>query len=417
MRHDFVSPPGYEHLDDDDWTDRHGCAWGEANGEAGPELYCAVGANKGGGIGPNQLLTFTPDGVKDRAKRFGVRDSYGRGRSANWLDHDSDGDLDLFVTNFDRAGRPNVLFENRRGDFQRTRAGVGDVLRSYSSSWSDWDSDGDPDLLVMQFRAGTVAYENRGGRFSRVSLPGITGVDWRSAAWGDFDGDKRTDVHMVGENRAAVFRNTPSGFRMVDDRRIGEGRMSAWLDFENDGDLDLFVVRGARGIYQSGDELNLADFILLRKKGRFIRYRREAFRGPKRGNGDSVAVADSDRDGKTDLYVTNGHFEYATWVGRNTYFSNLTEGGGSVGLTLRGPRWNPWGIGARVRVRTSAKTYWREVTDGVTFRAQSEVGHLTMGLGSASSARIRIVWPGGKRDCLRADAGSSHEVSRGSQPC
>lgn len=165
--------------------DRHGCAWGEANGDGRPDLYCTQGAVEGKGSGPNQLLIQTDSGFEDRAPRLGVENAYGRGRTINWIDYDSDGDLDIFLGNKHREGHPNVMFRNDGGAFRRARVGLSRELRTVSTSWSDWDSDGDPDLLVLQYEPHpAIAFENRGGRFAAVRIDRVTGRRWISGSWG-----------------------------------------------------------------------------------------------------------------------------------------------------------------------------------------------------------------------------------------
>jgi hypothetical protein len=414
---DFVTPPGYDSIDGDETVDRHNCAWGEATGDGRPDLYCTVGANLGTSVGPNQLLVRTRAGVRDIARRYRVRDIYGRGRSVNWIDHDSDGDLDIFVGNWERSGYPSGLFENRRGTFHRVSVGLEDHLRTIGSTWSDWDSDGDPDLLVTQFTAPTVAYENRGGRFEEIELPNITEGEWHAAAWGDFDGNGYSDLHLLNESRSLILRNTRAGFEVEDSRSVAQGRASAWLDIENDGDLDLFVVAGAGGGDATDAALNQPDMMLIRRADAFVRMRRASFAGPEVGNGDSATVADHDRDGRQDVVVTNGYHEYDQWQGRVQLFANRSEAMNWIALDLVGTRWNPWGMGARVTVTMGAISYRRELTDGVAFRSQSEVAHVHLGLGSEAAAEVRIDWPGGPSDCLIVPSGTRLRVERGSTPC
>ncbi|MCA1709572.1 MAG: VCBS repeat-containing protein, partial [Actinobacteria bacterium] len=386
---DFMSPPGYDPIDGDVAVDRHSCAWGEATGDGGADLYCTVGANLGTSVGPNQLLIRTADGIRDIAGPYGVRDIYGRGRSVNWLDYDGDGDLDLYVGNWERSGHPSALFKNVRGGFRRESAGLEDRLRTISSSWADWDRDGDPDLLVMQYNAPTIAYENRAGRFTRISIPRITSGNWHSATWGDFDGNGFPDVHLLNESRSLVLRNAGGRFVVEDSRVMIQGRASAWLDLENDGDLDLFVVKGADGVYATDAALNRADVLLIRRGNGFVKLRRASFRGPRTGNGDSVTVADHDRDGREDVFVTNGYYEYDQWRGKLQLFANRSVARSWVAIDLVGTRWNPWGIGARVHVDADTLHYWRELNDGVAFRSQSEVSHVHLGIGAALSASVR----------------------------
>ncbi|MDQ3645302.1 MAG: VCBS repeat-containing protein [Actinomycetota bacterium] len=419
VRYDFVDPPGYDAGDGDTWVDRHTCAWGEATGDGTPDLYCTVGANVGTSVGPNQLLVRTPTGIRDVARAYRVRDRYGRGRSVNWLDFDTDGDLDLFLGNWQRDGHASAMFENTRGEFRRVTVGVEDKLRTISSSWSDWDRDGDPDLLVMQYTAPTIAYENRGGRYVRVDLPFVTSANWHSASWGDFNADGWTDLHVVNDTRSLILKNERGRFSVEDSRSVREGRMGAWLDVENDGDQDLFLVQGAPGITPSAEALNHRDFLLVRRAGRFEPVRRESFRGPTGGNGDGATVSDHDHDGRQDLLVTNGYFEYEQWVGRTVLLENRIDAASWVAVQLLGKRWNPMGIGARVRVESAGKVLLREITDGVSFRGQSEVSrvHLGLGRGSVEPVLVRVKWPGGSTDCAAGLRGQTIAVAQDSQPC
>lgn len=90
----------------------------------------------------------------DRARRLGLANRYGRGRSINWIDYDVDGDLDVFVGNGKRRGYPNVMFQNRRRGFKRAKVGLSQEMKTLSSTWADWEGDGDPDLLITR---GSIA--------------------------------------------------------------------------------------------------------------------------------------------------------------------------------------------------------------------------------------------------------------------
>jgi hypothetical protein len=394
------------------YVDRHGCAWGEANGDSRPDMYCAQGANKGTGSGPNQLLVQSARGrLDEQGKRFGVTNALGRGRSTNWLDYDVDGDLDLFVANRFREGYGNVLFRNDRGSFRRVHVGLDRQMEGISSSWSDWDNDGDPDLLVLQYAPHPAfAYENVGGRFVETSLPGISGRPWQSAGWGDFDADGWTDLNLVQEDRLVIMRNDRGRLRQAHGMALTEGRMAAWFDQENDGDLDLFVVQGAPGGGHDIGTSNRPDMVLIRSRQGFQRVNLRSIRGPSEGNGDSVAVTDADMDGRQDLFVTNG---YDKWKGGSSLFRNRTSGGGAITLRLRFSRWNPWAYGARVKVVTSKRTLRAELTDGFNFRAQSDVSSMHFGIGRAARASVRVTWPSGSVDCYTVLAGDVEELRPG----
>lgn len=405
--------------DEGTFVDRHGCAWGEANGDGRPDLYCTQGADRGKGSGPNQLFLQTDSGFEDAAARFGVDDPLGRGRTLNWLDHDSDGDLDLFVGNTERAGVGNVLFRNAGNRFRRVDAGVADETRTVSSSWADWDVDGDPDLLVLRHHLarddnGAIAYENEGGRFRSVSLPNVTGRQWNSAAWGDYNGDGWPDLHVVRDDRAVVLRNAKGDFRPKHKLRVSEGRMSVWFDVENDGDLDLFLVRGARGNFPRDDTTNRRDLLIVKKRGGFEVVSDASFRGPRAGNGDAVVASDHDRDGRVDLLVTNG---FLHWAGPVELLENRSTTENWIGIDLDGGLENPWGFGAIVKATTPDDVIYRQVTDGFSFRSQSETGYVHIGIAGAAFADVVVTWPGGARDCISVAAGTVVEVSKGNFAC
>jgi hypothetical protein len=395
-------------------VDRHACAWGEANGDGRPDLYCVRGADKGTGAGPNQLFLQLNGTLVNRGPRNHVTNSKGRGRTVNWLDYDGDLDLDLFVGNETRGPFPNVMYENLGGDFRKADVGVEDSLSTVSSSWADWDVDGDPDLLVMQHDGlPTYAYENLGERFHRVSIPNVTGVHWNAGGWGDYNGDGWPDLHLVSEDRALLLRNHKGTLRPVSGTPLTQGRMSAWLDVDNDGDLDLFVVQGAAGNQPTLD-INHPDFLIINRDGRFEPVSHGSFNGPVAGNGDAVAVGDYDGDGLQDVFITNGLFH---WQGRNVLLENHSKAGAWADVRLRGPLTNPFGFGAVVTVFLADRTYKRELTDGFNFRTQSEPGHVHLGLGSAGTARVRVDWPDGTHDCARVPAGLAIEIVISASPC
>lgn len=396
-------------------TDRHACAWGEANKDGRPDFYCLQGADKGKGTGPNRLYIQVHGGFVERAHKFDVTNPLGRGRTVDWLDFDGDGDLDLFVGNTARASHPNVMFRNRGGRFVKASVGVGQDLATVGSSWADWDRDGDPDLLVEQHHPGvTFAYENVHGHFRTVGLQGITGKTWLSGTWGDYNGDGWPDLVMVGNNRAVIFRNRHGHFQNVRRFHVVHGRMAAWLDVENDGDLDLFLVQGAKGNKPQEGAENRPDLLIVRRDRGWIRFSRHSFEGPIDGNGDAVSVADYDRDGRVDVFVTNGYFHYR---GPNELLRNTSRSRHWAGLQLQGNDRNPLGYGATVRVKAGHMIYKREVTDEFSFRAQSEVGYVPLGLGRHRRARVRIVWANGRSDCRSIAEGSITSIQQGRSRC
>lgn len=135
----------------------------------------------------------------------------------SWIDYDNDGDLNLFVTNkmeinlgnaIQETGEINSFYENKGdGTFRLVTSGdiVTDVGTSNGSSWGDYDNDGWPDLFVAN-----------GSRFD--------------------DG---------GESNYLYRNNGESTFFRITTGEIVDGTTNsfsgAFGDYDNDGDLDLFV--------------------------------------------------------------------------------------------------------------------------------------------------------------------------------
>jgi len=381
----FARVQGEEHLSR--IFDRHGCAWGEANGDGRPDLFCAAGARKGSSAIPNRLYIQTDEGFVDR-----------------------DSDLDLFVGNKHRKNHPNVTFSKVRDGFDRTRLGLNESPSTVSSSWADWDRDGDPDLMVFQYGEGRpVAYENKGGRFVRVRVPIVNRHRWRSGAWGDYNGDGWPDLHLVREKRSVILKNQRGTFKVVHRTFHRQARMSAWLDVDNDGDLDSFVVQGA-----SSDGENLADLLIVRERKRFVDVPGPSFRGPVTGDGDSASTGDFDLDGRVDLYVTHG---FSSNRGAGVLLRNTSTAGNWAILNLEGSNTNPWGFGATITVVTGGRTYRRQITDGFNYRSQSATGQVHLGLDDAERADVRILWPDGTRDCVSSSHSQVQSVTKGLHPC
>ncbi|MGI8773431.1 MAG: FG-GAP repeat domain-containing protein [Actinomycetota bacterium] len=396
------------------YYDRHACAWGEADGDGSPDLYCVAGAQKGLGTGHNQLLSLVGGRFIDVANDYGLTDAAGRGRTVNWIDFEGDGDLDLFVGNEVRSGQPNRTFRNDRGRFRLVDVGLTEEIATINSTVADWDNDGDTDLLVLGHGdKGSIAYENLGGYFRPVSIPRISNARWVSAAWADFDDDGWIDLHLMSRHTSILFKNDSGVFRKKQGLGLRTGRMSTWMDVENDGDLDLFVVQGeARGKWRS---LNREDFLLLQSRGSFAPEYIPSVRGTRAGSGDAVSAADHDRDGRVDVLVTNGYLEQK---GRIQLLRNVSKAGRWLGISLHGDAWNPLGIGARVEI-TGQGGLRRvfHVTDGFNFKAQSEAGYVHVGLRDRLFGRVRVVWADGSSDCTSAVSGVVTTIKQGSEPC
>lgn len=242
-----------------------------------------------------------------------------------WADYDGDGDLDLFV-GFN--GTPNRLYRNDKGTFVdvAAQAGVADARATRAVAWSDFDGDGDPDLLVG-FTPGAESllklYRNSGGKFSDVTREAGVVRDSgavRQPAFVDFDGDGDLDLFVAFRDRANVmFRNTNGTFADVAgevglaDKRKTVG--AVWFDYDEDGDLDLYASNmdgDANGLFRN-DGATFTDVAEAAGVAWGNRKPSDPMNGTVR-----PCVADVDGDGHLDIATAN--------YGPNGLF--LNRGGG-----------------------------------------------------------------------------------------
>jgi len=276
---------------------------------AGATLACSSGEDpaRGAGAGPSSAATVWFEEVAPGSglsfrhmrgfeQRFWFPEIMGAGLA--WFDYDGDGRLDLYCVqsgDLDPAGKDvpgDVLYRNRGdGTFEdvTARAKLGDERYGMGCAVGDYDGDGDRDLYVTNV-GKNVLYRNEGdGTFSDVTDEAGVGYEgWgTSAGFFDYDGDLDLDLFVVN-----YVRWSP-------DREI-ECR-------SNYGDRD----------YCAPVNYNAPSRAVLYRNsggGRFADVSEEAGLGAAFGNGLGLALADFDRDGRLDAYVSNDGNPNQLWM-------------------------------------------------------------------------------------------------------
>jgi hypothetical protein len=373
---------------------------------------------------------------------------------AVFLDYDMDGKLDLFIGTFmkdypDVTSYPNELYRgNGDGSFTRVTDAAGlatpDALGAKSGAFPkptygvtacDIDDDGLQDILVSNYAlCEDTLWKNTGqGGFTDATRAHAFGQDkeknpseppWRqggntfAAACADYDNDGDMDV-MTAEtthsdyprssaDRSRILRNTgPDGgyvferpspeetgiARDIDkDERGNEGDHGvAWLDFDNDGLLDLVIEQSAYPgnhayLFHQRPDHTFED---VTKASGLL----EAF-----SMSNGLSVDDIDGDGDLDIVMGSAEANGVKPPGGaehvHVYVNRFGQDHGFLHVTLKGVRSNAQGIGARVTLTAGCVTQTREIIGGRGTFGAADPTYAHFGLGSVTKIdKLTVRWP------------------------
>ena len=415
-----------------------GVTVGDINDDGRLDLYVT-------NLASNQMFLNQGDGTFSDVTRRSGTDDPRWSTSAAFLDYDRDGRLDLFVSNYvdfsvtknptcyatssalDYCGPdayqplPDRLFRNRgEGIFEDVSsksgidrefgAGLGVATADFNGDgWTDIyvANDGDPNQLWVNQKDGTFRNEAlwSGAALNRVGQAEAgMGVD---AADFDGDGDEDLFVTHLTEETNTLYVNQGNG--LFDDRTIETGLHmpsfrftgfgTGWLDFDNDGWLDLLALNGAvrilpdlareghryplgqsNQLFQNTGKLTFRD--LTNRAGASFQLK-EVSRG--------AALGDVDNDGDTDILVLNNSGAsrlLLNQVGNRRHW---------LGLSLLGKEGRRDMLEARVEVLLpNDSVLWRRVRTGGSY-CSSHDPRVLVGLGAWDRVRmVRVHWPSGQ---------------------
>lgn len=374
---------------------------------------------------------------------------------AAFADYDGDDDLDLYVCNYveydleklqdknvgtNQAGlygpsalnptvfeaQDNVLYQNKGdGTFTDVTTETGVAAsggRSMQVIFSDFDNDNNVDLYIANDTSENHIYRNDGnGSFTDVSAEswaadfrgsmGLTGGDY------DFDGDIDLFITHWIDQENALYRNTmmeentTNRIRFVDEsyismlaeisiKEIGWG--TALFDFDNDGDLDIFVANGST--FQSLDEPT-----------KLIPQHNQLFQNDGEGVFSDVSnsigfetlpsrvsrgatFGDYDNDGDVDIFVCNNY-------GKPTLLQNQTNSlkntNNWLHVKLIGTNKNRFAVGAKIQLTTDDATQIQEVYAGESYMSSNSYV-AEFGLGKSTQVKmLKVIWSNGETQSLK----------------
>ncbi len=351
-------------------------AWGDYDNDGRLDLYvCGEFLPPGGKTGSvtgdprnhSRLYHNQGDGTfRNVAAQAGV-ENLRCGKGSAWGDYDDDGRLDLFVSNM---GQPCRLYHNQGdGTFKdvATEAGTPGAEMSFACWFWDYDNDGLLDLYVNDYRA----------RVAEVLLGALK-------------------IKLDGASRPRLYKNLGSGqFREVAGE-VGLDRPMAPMganfgDLDNDGYLDIYLGTGDMSyegldvnlLFRNVEGVSFADVTTSAGVGHLQK-------------GHGVSFADFDDDGDLDLFVelggaTPGDQAY------NALFRNPGGGRRWLNVKLVGTKTNRSALGARIRADLVSpdgkkRSIFRTIGNNGSFGGNPLVEHLGL-LDSDKVALLTITWP------------------------
>lgn len=431
---DVTRSSGLAQLGSGDWT---GCAIGDYDGDGWQDIlltgiHCvALYRNHFGQI------------FKEATTEAGLsKNNHNHwGASAGFMDIDGDSLLDLVILDYVVFGpqskqycelRPRVksgcppseyppergeLWKNMgNGRFELVPQEQAMGLTSGASlvvAFADLDDDGRMDFYVgndgrngdLLHNVGNLRFENRGISSGLAYGRDLSAMAAMGADWGDFDRDGKLDLAVSNFDRYsfAVYRNLgdlffkdvagPTGVERITTPHLGFG--TQWMDFDNDGWLDLAFVNGH--VYDNASEVDPAStyrqpVLLLRnelgkKFTNIVPTLSPSVGRPLVGRGS--ATLDFDNDGRLDLLAVD--YEGPVYLLQNLSQTNHHW----LKLDLRGRAPNQFAYGARLVGRAGSRIWISEVSPAASYLSSKDP-RIHWGLGDQPKLdSLTIRWPSG----------------------
>jgi len=181
--------------------------------------------------------------------------------SVAWGDYDNDGDYDILLTGYDGSSAISKIYSNNGpgnpGFTEESSINLTGIQRG-SAAWGDYDNDGYLDILLTgEASTGNISkiFKNNGSStgsgwsFTALSGTPFVGVGESAAAWGDYNNDGYLDILLTGKDNtntrvSKLYKNNTTGGFVehlgLPFIALNMGSVD-WGDYDNDGDLDIFL--------------------------------------------------------------------------------------------------------------------------------------------------------------------------------
>jgi hypothetical protein len=236
---------------------------------------------------PAQTIIF-----RDVAQESGIEVTGALGSCAAFADYDHDGDLDIC---FNPGNRVYLYRNNGDRTFTDVTAAAGlSGLDFRCLVWGDYNNDGNEDILANSLGTTLYLFRNNGnGTFTDLAPALGLGPGGNRPLFLDFNRDGLLDVLVIGGENSRLYQNlTADSFRLVWTFPYG-GNTGTSADYDNDLNPDIYIARdGANKLYRNNGDGTFTDVTSTAGVGNT-------------GSTQAAAFGDFDQDGDLDLYITN----------------------------------------------------------------------------------------------------------------
>jgi enediyne biosynthesis protein E4 len=363
--------------------DARGASWSDINNDGFPDVVIT------NATGAPTILKNNHGVFSDVSNLFANAAVAGKSesgtRAAVWVDIDNDSRIDMFVV---KEGVPNQLFKQssflKFDDIAQT-AGVASTGEGRSAVAADFDEDGFQDIFLVNFKQPCKFYHNnRNATFNEIGKS--SGVDFNGASIQasivDYDSDGKPDLFIVNnEGPSFFYKNVGNlNFQKISPpalKSAKKGIAAAFVDYNLDGNQDLVLAQsqGGNRLYKNNGQ------------GKFETVAGIDLSRP--DNPTGVTVGDFNNDGIPDVMIGDG----GTDQDRGDSLFKNDGGGNHITLILQGTKSNRSAIGAVALIQLGINIQAQQVTGGNGMSQESLP--LEFGLGSATKVNIRIAWPSG----------------------
>jgi len=200
---------------------------------------------------PNSLFINDGSGNFIEPPSNGFSETTNASSDMTWVDINDDGNPDLYVTNFSTTH--SLFFNNGDGTLTEnfSYAMVTESYNAENQAWGDYDSDGDLDLFIGNYDGNVLFEQVMVDDYHRISAnsSNLLITDYyeyvEGSNWGDYNNDGELDMFMAtSTNSNLLFRGSSSSFELIDSDTLQHSDNASysanWSDINRDGHLDIF---------------------------------------------------------------------------------------------------------------------------------------------------------------------------------